>query len=168
MKKLNNKQMLIRKLVSLGCAVVCVLLMMVNFISYTSSSSLIGGGAVTWNNKVSLFNFLFNGDKVVMDAEVSVLRDVFGFAYVIMWISFILFVASIVLLTIGVFMKKTLISKLGSCILFGGLLLLCLISFDKYEFGNTIKYMDVFTLMYGVIVLVSVGGLVSSLTLDNK
>ena len=169
MKNLSNEKLiLIKKSIGLGCSILCGLLMFLNFITYTSSSSLASGSSITWDDKVSLFNFLFNGDLIVLDARVNVLRDVFTFSYVVMWISFILCLVSVVILTVGVFINKSFFSKLGSSLLLGGLLILSVISFDKYKIGNTIRHLNVFGLGYIFIILVSIVGLSCTFTLDDK
>lgn len=169
MKSLSKEKLiLIKKLIGLGSGILCILLMLVNFITYTSSSSLASGTSITWDDKVSLFSFLFNGDLEVLDAKVSVLRDVFTFSYVIMWVSFILCLVSIIVLTVGVFMKKSVISKIGNGLLLGAILILSFVSFNKYDAGNTIRYLNVFGWGYIFIILISIVGIGSTFTLEDK
>ena len=90
----NEKIIFIKRLIGLGSAVVCLLLMLINFISYTSSSTLNSGSAITWDDGLSLFSFLFNGSYEVLDSKASILRDIFTFSYVLAWISFVLCIIS--------------------------------------------------------------------------
>ena len=169
MKKLSKEKLvLIKKLIGVGSGVLCILLMFINFITYTSSSSLASGSSITWDDKVSLFNFLFNGNLEVLDAKVSVLRDVFTFSYVVMWFSFVLCLVSVIVLVVGIFMKKSLISKVGSSMLLGAILLLTIISFNKYEVGNTIRYLNVFGWSYVLITLISIVGMAATFTVKDK
>ena len=169
MKKLSNEKIIfIKRLIGLSCAVLCLLFMLINFISYTSSSTLKNGSAITWDDGLSLFSFLFNGNYEVLDSKASILRSIFTFSYVLSWISFVLCVISIGVLSVGVIKKNNLITKIGSYILLVATLILVLTIFDRYESGNTVKYLNIFTWGYGLIVLVSSLGLVATITLEDK
>lgn len=169
MKNLSNEKIIfIKRLIGLGSAVVCLLLMLINFISYTSSSTLNSGAAITWDDGLSLFSFLFNGKYEVLDSKVSILRDIFTFSYVLAWISFVLCGASIIVLSVGIIKKNNMITKIGSYILLVSTLILVLSIFDRYEAGNTVKYLNIFTWGYGLIVLVSSLGLAATITLEDK
>ena len=118
MKNLSNEKIIfIKRLIGLGSAVICLLLMLINFISYTSSSTINSGAAITWDDGFSLFGFLFNGNYEVLDSKVSILRDIFTFSYVLSWISFVLCAISIIVLAIGVITKRNMTTKIGSYIL---------------------------------------------------
>ena len=169
MKNLDTKKLiLIKKLIGLGCGVLSLLLMFLNFIKYTSSSSIKSGSAITWHDQTSLFTFLFNGKSALLDSKVYILRDIFSFSHVVMWVSFIICLISIAILIVGVFSKKGLISKIGSYALSTSILLLIIIRFKPYTSGNTIKYLDCFTPIYLLILLISFVGLFATSTLEDK
>lgn len=171
MKNLSNKQLLlIRKCIGVGCAVVCLFLMFLNMFKYTSSTSLSSGNdAVTWSEGISLYNFLFNGDKVVLYDSVEYLREIFAFSHVIMWISFIASVLALGALIYGAFSKKILFSKIGSIGLVCAIGILILISFDSYSIVRTTKYLSIFTPVYLISLVISIIGLFSIVTIsDNK
>ena len=170
MKKFTNKQLvLVKKCIGVGCALVCLLLMFLNVFKYTSSSSLSSGSDITWGKGVSLYSFLFNGDLFVLDTTVLYLRDMFVYSYVVMWISFVLSLLSLIILVYGVFSKKNLFSKIGSIVLVVALGLFITISFDSQVVSSiTIKYLNVFTPVYIISVIISVLGLLSTVTLKDK
>lgn len=169
MKNLDEKKLiLIKKLIGLGSAILCVLLMLFKFIKYTSSSLLLSGGSITWSAKTSLFTFLFNGDYTLLDGRISTLRDVFPFSYVVMWMTFIISLISIVILSVGIFTKKNLVSKIGSYALIAGILLLTLLSFNRYEASKTLRYLDCFSPTYLLILFISFIGVLSTHTLKDK
>ena len=170
MKKFKKKNMiLIKKCIGLAGSVFCLFLMMFNFIKYTSSTTLISGSDITFYSNVSLTKFLFNGEYAVFDGNINILRDVFGYSHVLLWIVFILSIISIVTLVCGIFVKKSLISKIGSCVSLGSVLLLLTLAFDRYSYGNnTVRYLDIFTLIYGLMILFSVLGFISVITLEDK
>ena len=169
MKKFSNHELVvIKKLIGLGSAFLCLLMMLFNFIEYTSSSSLLSGGTITESEGVSLINFLFNKNHEVFDGNVEILRDVFGYSYVVMWIVFILSIVSVILLAIGFFMKQGMISKIGSSVSLGTVVLLMTLTFNRYSIGSTVRYLDVFTWIYGIIVIISGIGFVSTITLKDK
>ena len=72
----------------------------------------------------------------------------FGFSYVVMWISFVLQIVSLGFLVYGIFSKKSLFSKIGSVSLLLSYAILILVSFDTYSLGKTIKYLSVFNVLY--------------------
>ena len=169
MKEISGiKLVLVKKLIGLGSAIVCFLLMLLKFVKYTSTSKLSSGSSITWDDGVSLFNFLFDKDYEVFDGNVTILRDAFGYSYVIMWVSFVLCLTSIILLTVGFFLKKGIVSKIGSFVLIGAIVLLFTVVFDKECSGNTVRYLNIFTLIYGLIVLIGVVGLAATITLNDK
>ena len=154
LKKVNIG--LIKKVVALVSMIGCFLLMFTDFISYTSKTSISGGkDAVILSDGVSLFSFLFNGGKSVLDADVGRLRDMFGFSHILMWVVLILTIGSIALFIVGLCMKKNLFVKISSVIFFGAILGLFLMSFDVYEVTKTVKYLDVFTWKYWIMTLFS-------------
>ena len=169
MKKLSESRLIIiKKIIGFCSALICMSLMFVGVIRYTSSS-MIGSSkdSVQFSDSVSLYSFLFNGNYEVLDSKVSILRDTFKFSYMILWMCFIFCLVGIALLAISFFVKKSLISKIGGYIFLGGILALSLLVFDRYERGNTVKYLDVFTWWYGLIILVSIVGLMSSSSLTD-
>ena len=169
MKNLGKDKLnFIKKLIGLCSAVLCFLMFLFNFIDYTSTTTLSSGGNITGSGGVSMFSFLFNENKDVFDGTVGILRDVFTYSYVIMWISFILVAASIIVLGIGFIYKKTLISKIGSGVLAGGVVLLITMIFDTYKIGNTVRYLNVFTWIYVLMLFICVMGLLSIFTIDDK
>lgn len=169
MKNLSkDKVVFLKKIIGLCSALLCLLMLFLNFIDYTSSSTLLSGGNITKSSSVSLFNFIFNKDHKVFDGNISILREVFKYSYVIMWISFILILVSIIIFLFGYFYKKSLLSKIGSFVLLAGIILLGTMFFDKYSVGNTVRYLNVFTLEYCLCLFVCVFGLVTSFNLDNK
>ena len=93
MDKIKNASQLaiIKKLIALGCSLLCVLLLFTKMLKYTATTTLIGGSdSITMSGGFSLFNFLFNGDLNVMDTKIKFLREMFSFSHVVMWISFCL------------------------------------------------------------------------------
>jgi len=169
MKNMSKEKLIfIKKLVGVGSAVLCLLMMMFNFIDYTSTSSIATGGDITWSDSFSLFSFLFNGNKEVIDCNISVLRDVFTFSYVIVWISAVLCLASIIISLVGVFSKKNIFSKMGGYISIVSALILILITFNRYSAGNTIRYLDVFNWIYAIIIFVTILGTVCVVSIDEK
>lgn len=111
------------------------------------------------NDGVSLFAFLFNGDYEVLDSKVIFLRDIFNFSHIVMWTSFILLLISIVLLIAGLFLKHEIVSKIGSVLTAVSVSLLLVLFFDRFEYGKTVKYLDVFNWMYGLLFGISFVGL---------
>jgi len=167
---MKDKVRFVRKIIGAGSGIVCLLMLFLKFISYTSTSTVSSDIEITWTDNISVFSFLFNKDYEVFDCRVEVLRDIFGFSYVIMWISFILILIGVVTLIVGVFVKKSLISKIGSIIVISSLLLLILIAFDVYKSGITVRYLDVFTWAYPLSVFVGGFGVFNTIILkdDNK
>lgn len=169
MNKFDKKKLIfIKKLIGLSSCILCIALMAINFISYTSSSSLNNGDSVVLDDKFSLFSFLFNKNCIVLDSKVLFLRNIFKFSYVIMWISFILTLSSIVVAIIGIAAKKTVLSKIGNYILTFGVIILSLMFFDRYSIGNTVKFLNIFTWQYGLIILVNLIGLYSTMTIYER
>ena len=171
MKKLTNKQLiLIKKCVGVGCAVVCMILMLFNAINYISSSTLGGGNdSITWDDGVSLYGFLFNKDLVVLDSKVEYLQAIFNFSYVIMWISFVLLILALCVSIYGIFCKKNIFSKIGSITLLVAMALLMTISFNSHRVSDiTVKYISVFSIFYIIALIVSVVGAFSTLTIKDK
>jgi hypothetical protein len=164
----GDKLILIKKLVGLGSSILCLILMLLRFINYTSTSTLNSGSSITWDDGVSLFSFLFDEKYAVFDGTVAILREAFGYSYVIMWISFVLCLISIILLVVGVFIKKGIVSKIGSFMLVGAIILLFTIIFDREVSGNTIRYLNIFSFGYVLIVLSCSIGTVSTITLKDK
>ena len=170
MKNLSDKKLvLIKKCIVVGCAGICLLLMLLNTFKYTSSSSLSGGGdSITWSDSFSLYDFLFNGNLTVLDSKVTYLRELFSFSYVVMWISFILSPIALLILSYGIFNKKNLFSKVGSIIIVVSTALLILISFDTHSLGRTTKYLTVFTPFYLIALSLSVISLVTVLSIKEE
>ena len=170
MKNLSKEKIIfIRKLIGLGSAVLCLLLMLFKFINYTSMSEVTNSSSIVWDEGISLFSFLFSDKAEVLAVPASRLREIFAYSNVVMWIVFILVCISIVILGSGLFFKKNLVSKIGSIILVSAHVLLFTVSFDRYSIGNTVAYLDVFTLGFWLMVIISVVGLYSTVTLkDNK
>lgn len=169
MKNLNDEKIvLIRKLIGLGSAVLCFLLMFLKFINFTSTSTVNSSSSITWDEGFSLFNFLFNGKMEVLAMPITYLREIFGYSYVVMWIVFSLVLISICILTVGIFTKKNIVSKIGSCVLVSSLVLLFTISFDRYSIGNTAMYLDMFTWGFWLIAIISAVGLYSTIMLKDK
>ena len=163
----KEKLILFKKLIGLGSAVLCLVLMFIRFIKYTSTSTTLSGSSITFDENLSLYEFLFNKDYIVFDGNVGILRDAFGYSHVIMWLVFILCLISVVTLTVGVFMKKSLFSKIGNCILLGAFIVLITMIFDKESSANTVRYLNVFTWGYGLLVIASGLGFMSTITLKD-
>ena len=169
MKKMKkNKLILVKKLIGLGSAVLCLLFMFIKFIKYTSTSTLISGGSLTWDSNISLYNFLFSEKHDVFDGSISIVREAFGYSHVVLWISFILCLASVAILTVGIFMKKGLISKIGSFVLMGAIVILATLIFDREASANTVRYLNVFTLGYLLLIVTSGLGLMATVTIKDK
>lgn len=170
MGKISNKQLItIKKCISLGCAVICMILMAFKGMEYISSSKLTSGSdPIVWSDTISLYSILFNKDAMVLENNVGYIREVLTFSYVVMWISFVLSVVSLGILVYGVYSKKSLFSKIGSCILTASFILLLLVNFDNYEIGITTKYLSISTPLYLITLLVSIIGLFSIFTIKDK
>ena len=100
----KEKTVLIRKLIGLGSAILCLLLMFFEFINYTSMSEVTNSSSIVWDDGMSLFSFLFSNKTEVLSIPVSRLREIFVYSNVIMWISFVLVCISIVILSCGIFL----------------------------------------------------------------
>jgi len=170
MKNLSNKQLItIKKCIALGCAVICLLLMLFKGIEYTSSSKLSSGSdPISWSDTISLYSILFNKDAMVLENNVGYVREVLTFSYIVMWISFVLSIISLGILVYGIFSKKSLFSKIGSTIFVSSFIMLVLVNFDNYEIGITTKYLSVSTPFYLIALLVSIVGLFSTFTIKDK
>ena len=170
MKNLSNKQLvLIKKSVGCICGLLCLIFMFLNVFKYTSSTSIYGGeDNLTWREGVSVFSFLFTGNKEVLETNVSVLREILSFSYVVTWISFVVQGVSFGVLIYGVFSKKSLFSKIGSVALLVGVVLLLLVNFNVHELGKTIRYLSTFNVIYFICVVLSVLGLFSTFTVKDK
>lgn len=164
----KEKNVLIRKLIGLGSAILCLLLMFLKFINYTSISEVTNSNSIIWDDGISLFSLLFSDKAEVLATPVSYLREIFVYGNVIMWISFILVCISIIVLGGGIFFKKSIASKVGSIILVSSMVLLFTVSFDKYHIGNTVMYLDVFTWGFWLMVIISAIGLYSTSTLKDS
>ena len=143
-------------------------LFFLNVFKYTSSSSVISGGNVTWDEGVSLYNFLFNGDLLVVYDKIEYIREILPFSCVIMWISFIGMLVSLGISIFGIFHKKGWFSKIGNIILMICLSILILISFEVETVVNTSKYLSVITPGYFICLVVGGLGVFSTITLKNK
>ena len=86
----KEKNVLIRKLIGLGSAIFCLVLMFLKFINYTSISEVTNSNSIIWDDGISLFSLLFSDKAEVLATPVSYLREIFVYGNVIMWISFIL------------------------------------------------------------------------------
>ena len=169
MKNLSDEKIiLIRRLIGLGSAIICLLLMLLNFINFTSTSTVNSSSSITWDEGFSLFSFLFNGKMEVLAMPITYLREIFGYSYVVMWIVFSLVLTSICVLTVGLFMKKNIVSKIGSCVLVSAIVLLFTMSFDRYSIGNIVMYLDMFTWGFWLIAIISAVGLYSTIMLKDK
>lgn len=169
MKNLSDEKIiLIRRLIGLGSAIICLLLMLLNFINFTSTSTVNSSSSITWDEGFSLFSFLFNGKTEVLAMPITYLREIFGYSYVVMWIVFSLVLISICVLAVGIFMKKSIVSKIGSCFLVSAIVLLFTMSFDRYSIGNTVMYLDMFTWGFWLIAIISAVGLYSTIMLKDK
>lgn len=170
MKKLTNKQIILaKKSVGAGCALLCIVFALLNVFTYTSSSEMFNGTEyLTWSEGFSMFNFLFNGDSTVLETNVSYIRKMFGFSYVIVWISFVLQIISLGILVYGIFSKKNLFSKVGSVVLLVSYVILILVSFDTYSLGKTVKYLSVFNLVYFVELLLCGFSVFCTYTIKGK
>lgn len=164
----KEKNVLIRKLIGLGSAILCLLLMFFKFINYTSMSEVTNSSSIVWDDGMSLFSFLFSNKTEVLSIPVSRLREIFVYSNVIMWISFVLVCISIVILSGGIFLKKNIISKVGSLVLVSAIVLLFTISFDRYSIGNTVAYLDLFTVGFWFMAIISAIGLYSTSTLKDS
>ena len=164
----KEKIILIRKLIGLGSAVLCLLLMFFKFINYTSMSEVTNSSSIVWDEGISLFSFLFSSKVEVLAIPVFRLREIFAYSNVIMWISFVLVCISIVIASSGIFFKKNIISKVGSIVLVSALVLMFTISFDRYTIGNTVAYLDIFTLGFWLMTIISAVGLYSTITLKDS
>lgn len=168
MKNMNNEKMiLVKKLIGLGSAVLCLLLMLIKFIKYTSTSTLVSGGSLTWESNISLYSFLFDKDYESFDGTISILKEAFAYSNVVMWISFVLCVVSVIVLTVGVFVRKGLVSKIGSFILIGAIVILATLIFDKETSANTVRYLNVFTIGYLLLIVTSGLGLMATVTIKD-
>ena len=146
MKNMSKEQLiLIKRGIGTGCALVCLLLMLFNVFTYTSSTAVLSGGDVTWDEGVSLYTMLFNGDSIVVYDKVSYIREILVFSQVIMWIGFIGMIGSFCIGAYGIFTKKNLFSKIASISLISSLAILLLINFDVEKAVNTSKYLTVLT-----------------------
>lgn len=170
MKNLSNKQIiLIKKCVAAGCALLCMILMLFNILSYTSSTEIANSGEhLTWKDDFSVFSFLFNAKVDVLETNISVLRNLFPFSYVIVWVSYIVQTISFYILVYGIFNVKNLFSRIGAISLLSSIGLLLLVSFDVDILGKTIRYLSVFTPFYFIALIISVIGLISVLNIKNK
>lgn len=170
MKNFTNKQLvLIKKCISAGCALLCVLFMLFNLFTYTSSTEMLSGTEyLTWTDGFSMFSFLFNGKQRVLETNITLIREIFSFSYVVVWISFILQILSLGILIYGIFSKKSLFSKIGSVSLLASYAILILISFDTYSLGRTIRYLSVFNLFYFLELVLCGMSVFSSFTIKTK
>lgn len=158
MDKIKNASQLaiIKKLIALGCSLLCALLLFTKMLKYTATTTLIGGSdSITMSGGFSLFNFLFNGDLNVMDTKIKFLREMFSFSHVVMWISFCLCMLSIIVLIAGFFAKKSVISKIGSITLTASVIVVAITSFNRFPSGNTIRYIEFFTIPFVLAIILS-------------
>ena len=75
---------------------------------------------------------------------------------------------SVAILTVGVFMKKGLVSKIGSFVLMGAIVILATLIFDRETSANTVRYLNVFTLGYLLLIVTSGLGLMATVTIKDK
>ena len=156
MKNMSKEQLiLIKKGIGAGCILVCLLLMLFNVFTYTSSTSVMSGGDVTWNEGVSLYTMLFSGDSIVVYDKVEYIREILTFSCVIMWISFIGMIGAFCLGAYGIFCKRNLFSKIASIVLISSLGILLLVNFGVERVANTSKYLSVLTPFYFVCLILS-------------
>lgn len=168
MKNLSKEKLvLIKKLIGLGSCVLCLIFLLIPFIKYTSTSTLASGGSITYDDGVSLYNFLFNKSYKVFDGNLGILRDAFSYSYVAGWIGFILSLCSLVLFVLGVFMKKGFLSKIGGYVLGTSIVVLATLIFDREASGNTVRYLNVVTWGYGLLVVTGGLGVLATVTLKD-
>lgn len=170
MNNLKNTQLItIKKLIAVGCAILCTLLMFTKMFRYTATTTFTSGSdSVTMSGEFSLVSFLFNENLAIMDSKVEFLREIFAFSYVIMWISFSLCVISLIVLIIGALLKKTLVSKIGGISLMVSIILNVLVSFNRYPSGNTIRYIEFFTIPFVIAMLLGFIVLFLVFSIDNS
>lgn len=170
MRNLTNKQLvLIKKCIAAGCALLCTVFILLNIFTYTSSTEMFDGTEyLTWSDGFSMFNFLFNGKANVLDNNVYFIREMFGFSYVIIWISFILLIISLGILIYGIFNKKSLFSKIGSMSLLVSFSILILVNFNTVSLGKTVIYLSVFNVFYLIQVLLCGISVFSTFTIKEK
>lgn len=170
MKNLSNKQLiLIKKCVAVSCAVLCIIFMLFNIFTFTSRTTLSNGeDFISVSRGFSMFGFLFGNESASLGMNFSIVRDFFGFSYVMVWISFVSQIISLGILIYGVFSKKSLFSKIGSVSLLVSYAILISISFDTYSLGRTVKYLSIFNLYYLVELLLCLCSVFSTFTIKEK
>ena len=169
MKKMtNNKVIFLKRNVGVICGLLCLILMFFNVFNYISSTEIISRGEnLIWSDGFSMFNFLFNDKLDVLETNVSLLRKMFPFAHVIVWISYIAQLISFSILIHGAVSKKNLFSKIGAISLVSSVTMLILVSFDVYSLGRTVRYISIFTPFYFIALAISVIGLIAILNIKS-
>lgn len=170
MKNLSNKQLvLMKKCVAAGCALLCMVFMLFNVFTFTSSTTFSNGEDVySESGGFSMFGFLLGNESTSLGMSFSVLRELFSFSYVIVWISFVLQVIALGILIYGVFSKKSWLSKIGSICLLVSYGILILVSFDTYPLGRTVKYLSIFNVWYFIEIMLCSISAFSTFTIKEK
>ena len=108
MKTLDKKQViLIKKIVSFACIALTMLLFLIGTFNYVSTTAIMSGSNVTMQDSFSLYQFLFDSKQTILDSRVDLLRNVFSFSHILMWISFVLNIIALVGYGIAFFIKMS-------------------------------------------------------------
>lgn len=165
--KINIKNDLYKRIISLLCSGICLDLMALKVFKYNVTSSY-RNTIVSTGEGVSLYNFLFNKNLFLLDYKVGEIQNLLKFSYVIVWISFVLSVLSLIILIIGLILKKNLFCKIGSILLVSSMMILILTNFSSKTSYITTRNLNVYTVAYLIALLVSIASLFSTLSLKKK
>ena len=82
MKNLSNKQLvLIKKCIAAGCAVLCIVFMLFNVFTFTSSTTFSNGEDIySESGGFSMLGFLLGNESTALDMNFSIVRDFFPFS----------------------------------------------------------------------------------------
>lgn len=162
-KNSNNSVSLIRKGIALVASIVTFIFFFLEMIALKRKYiNVIKDEAEVETLGVKFSDFLFSEDY-------EAVRETFGTATTIMWIVFILVIASIALTSLAFLMKKgAMFSKLGAGVLVLAMVLMFVINFDTVEsiIKVTTWYSNI-TALYFVALALSAGGLASVVTLKK-
>lgn len=167
-KKIKKDSMcLLKKGVTLAASVLVFIFMFLELLAVKSKGSLFGKESDVETEGVKFIDLLFHEDFEVIREELSTTT-------MILWVSFVLVILAIILSAISLIVKKkgSLFAKVGGVLLVVSMLVLFVVNSDKATLSvlglaSAETWISNITVLYFVSLVLSVGGLVSALSLKK-
>lgn len=167
-KKIKKDPMcLVKKGIALASSILVFVFMFLEFLALKSKGSLFGKESEVSTEGVKLSEVLFNEDF-------EAVRENLGTTTTVLWVSFIFVILAVVVCALSLFIKKkgSLCAKIGSVLLVAAMLVLFVVNTDKATFSvlglaSAETWISNITALYFVSLVLSVAGLVSSLSLKK-